>query len=88
MKEDRTSYRDKKAVNEINRRLISEDYISLTEFYSELGLSPTKVSDEIGWNLDDGLIEVYFSSQLADDGRPCIVLDYENPPIHGFSKFA
>ena len=78
----------KKAVNEINRRLISEDYISLTEFYSELGLSPTKVSDEIGWNLDDGLIEVYFSSQLADDGRPCIVVDYENPPRHGFSKFA
>ena len=31
-----------KAMNEINRQLISEDYISLTESYSELGLSPTE----------------------------------------------
>ena len=77
----------KKAQNEFNRRLLYEMYASLNEFYDEIGLSPTTIGDQLGWNVDDGLIDIYFSSQIADDGTPCIVLNYENdPPRYGYEK--
>lgn len=76
----------KKAVNELNRQMLSDMYISLSEFYDEIGLDRTKISDELGWNVDEGLIEIDFSSQIAEDGTPCIVVDYLNPPRYGFSK--
>lgn len=76
----------KKAINELNRRMLTEMYISLNEFYNELGLVETRLGDELGWNLDDGLIEPDFYSQLADDGTPCIVVDYSIAPRYDFSK--
>lgn len=78
----------KKAVNEVNRRLVYDQYISLNDFYSELGLEHTELGDELGWNLDDGLLELDFSSQLADDGTPCVVISYVVAPKYDYSKFA
>lgn len=78
----------KKAVNEVNRRLVYDQYVSLNDFYSELGLEHTELGDELGWNLDDGLLELDFSSQLADDGTPCVVISYVVAPKYDYSKFA
>lgn len=78
--------RIKRTVNELNRRMINEMYVSLSEFYIELGLETTRLSDDLGWNLDDGLIDVDFSSQIADDGTPCIVVDYRIAPRYDFCK--
>ena len=78
----------KKAVNEVNRRLVYDQYISLNDFYSELGLEHTELGDELGWNLDDGLLELDFSSQLTDDGTPCVVISYVVAPKYDYSKFA
>lgn len=66
----------KKSMNELNRRMLSENYISLNDFYYEVGLDNTKLGDDLGWRVDDGLIDLYFSSQLTEDGTPCIVIDY------------
>ena len=79
--------RIKKAENAINKRLLNEMYISLNEFYDELGLGSTSIGDELGWNLDDGLIDLDFSSQIADDGTPCIVVDYRVAPKYNYYKF-
>jgi hypothetical protein len=76
----------KKAVNELNRRMMNDMYISLNEFYDELGLSHTAIGYEIGWNIDSGLIETDFSSQIADDGTPCIVVGYSVAPKYNYSK--
>lgn len=72
----------------MNNRLISQDYVSLSELYSELGLDGTSISDLLGWRLDNGLIELYYSSQLATDGTPCLVIQYENPPTYDYENFA
>lgn len=80
--------RIKKAVNELNRRMISENYISLNEFYDELGLDHIGLGEELGWNIDRNLIDIDFSSQIADDGRPCIVVDYRTPPRYGYANYA
>ena len=75
-----------KVVNELNRRMTYENYISLDEFYSELGLESTKNSSYLGWNLDDGLIEVKYDSCLAENGEPCLYIDYMVAPRYEFDK--
>lgn len=78
----------KKAENILNKRMMNEMYISLNEMYDELGLSPTKLGNELGWNLDDGLIDFDFSSHLADDGTPCLAVDYAVAPRYDYSKLS
>lgn len=77
----------KKIVNELNRRMLSENYISLSEFYDELGLRHTKNSDDIGWNMNnEGFIEVYFSAVMSEDDKPCISIEYGVSPRYDFAK--
>lgn len=76
----------KKAVNELNRTMTYDMYVSLNDFYDELDLDHTTVGDELGWNLDNGLIEVHFGSQIADDDTPCIVVRFDNAPKYNFWK--
>lgn len=74
----------KKVENELNRRMRDEMYISLNEFYYEIGLDSISIGDELGWNIDNGYIELQFSSQLADDGTPCLVLGYLVEPRYDY----
>jgi ribosomal protein L9 len=79
----------KRIVNELNRRMVNgEDYISLNDFYCEIGIDPVSIGDELGWNVTRGLIEVSFSAQLDTDGVPCIVLDYDVAPKRGFNRWS
>lgn len=76
----------RKAVNTVNRRMYYDVHVSLSEFYDELDLEHTAISDSVGWNLDTGFIEINFSSHIADDGRPCIVVNYDTPPRYDFDR--
>lgn len=77
----------KKAINEVNARLLRESYVSLTDFYDELGLPPSKISDKIGWSSDDGLIELCTSAVLDENDEPCIGVDFRKAPTYDFDKF-
>lgn len=77
----------KRAVNKINRQIVCDMYVSLNEFYDELGLSHVPIGDDLGWNIDDGQIEIDFSSQLAEDGTPCLVINYSASPRYDYSTF-
>lgn len=78
----------KRAINAINRKIVCGDmYVSLNDFYSEIGLSPTRIGYDLGWNIDDGEIELDFSSQLAEDGTPCLVIEYNVAPKYNYSRF-
>ena len=79
----------RKIVNDLNYRLTTgtEEYISLSEFYDEIGLSHTSISDEIGWNIyRDGQIAVDMPSAKTDKGEPCLVLDYNVSPRYDYTK--
>ena len=76
----------RRVVNELNRRMLDEMYISLNEFYLELDLNPADVGEEMGWNVNRGLIDIHFSAQLAENDQPCLVIDHINPPKYGFDK--
>lgn len=77
----------KRAINELNRKMLIENYISLNEFYDEIGLESTSTGDRIGWNIDMGLIDLNFSSQLTKDGTPCLVIDFKVAPKYDFDRF-
>lgn len=75
------------AVNELNRQLLNEGSVSLNDFYYEIGLDNIKVGDDLGWDTrQDTLIELDFSSQLASDGTPCLVLDFAIAPTYDYYK--
>lgn len=76
----------KKAVNIINKKLLSYGYLSLNEFYDEIGLPSNDLGEELGWNIDNGLIEVYFGSHLTDNGTPCLTIEFENAPTYNYDK--
>jgi hypothetical protein len=75
-----------KVVNALNKRMISDmtGSISLNDFYYEIGLSSTSLGDALGWNVVDGLIEIELTAGKADDGNPCLVIEYERPPKYDF----
>lgn len=78
----------KKAVNEINRQVLCQNYVSLNEFYSLINLDSIPNGDLLGWNIDDGMIEIDFHACIVNDDKPCIVLDYSVEPKYEFDKFA
>ncbi len=78
--------RIKRCVNELNRRMRDEMFISLNDFYNEVGLKSIPIGENVGWNIDKGYIELYFSSQLTDDERPCVVINYSTAPKYGYGS--
>lgn len=74
----------KKAENELNRQMKFDDYVTLNEFYAALGLSDIKIGDTLGWDIAKGYIDLDFSSQLADDGTPCLVIGHHVAPQHTY----
>lgn len=60
------SDRDKiaRVVNELNRQMRDEMYVTLNDFYYELGLDGTQMGDMLGWNIDKGYIDISYSSHL------------------------
>lgn len=78
----------RRIVNDLNRRMRDEMFISLNDFYCAVDnpdLGPTKLGDMLGWNIDKGYIDLNFSSQLTTDGTPCLVLDYTVVPEYEYN---
>jgi hypothetical protein len=75
----------KKAQNDTNYEILHNNYCSLGDFYNRLGLPGTSFSEEVGWN-SDHLLEVVFSTVLADDGQPCLSLRFHVDPIRSYYK--
>ena len=78
-----------RAVNEINRKIVTgtfDMYASLNDFYDELGLPPVEAGDYLGWNIDDGDIEIDKHPGLTDKGEPYLGIGFNKPPHYGYSK--
>lgn len=82
----------KRAENKLNKEIITDAFdsgVTLNDFYDEIGIPGTATGDALGWNLRIGLIDIYPSAQMAEEGsdhegEPCIVLNYTNPPKYEF----
>lgn len=72
--------------NKLNRRLLDDMYVSLNEFYNEVGLRDVAAGHELGWSIDQGkgVIELEFSSILDTSGTPCLAVGFYTPPKYDF----
>lgn len=70
----------KKAMNDINYQILADGYATMADFYDKVGLENTKMANEMGWNMEHPM-DIYFGTTLADNGRPCIVVEYNAQPI-------
>lgn len=66
----------KRGANEVNRRMRTEMFISVNQFYQEIGLPPNRMGDDIGWHIDRGYVDPVFDTELAPNGKPCLVMDF------------
>lgn len=79
----------RRAVNNLNERLLFDTHVSLNEYYDEIGLEEIfPMGENLGWTVDPdsankGLIELDFSSQLAE-GTPCLVVGFSNAPRYDY----
>jgi hypothetical protein len=84
----------KRIENMLNKRMLHDvfGYISLSDFYDEIGLERTDISDDIGWNLEKGMIETETHPTICDDknspyyGKPCLAIYYLTAPKWGYDK--
>jgi len=75
----------KKAQNDTNYELLHNMYVSLSEFYSRLGLPSTGYSDELGWT-SDNKVDLHFSSTMTPDERPALSFTFHVDPIRNYHK--
>ena len=79
-----------KAVNEFNRILTYETYLSVNDFYNELenpNLTSIPLGEDIGWEINrDGLVEVRFDAALTKDKKPVLVMELSPAPEYGYDR--
>ena len=75
-------------LNELNYKLMQDNLLALNDFYDALGLQPIATGYDHGWNVDEGLIKIYFTSTLADNGVPCLALHFDNLPRYGYDRLS
>ncbi len=73
-----------RAVNEVNRNMRTDMYVSLNDFYYEIGLPEIKLGEYLGWNIEKGYMDVQFGSHIATNGVPCLVIAYSVAPQYGY----
>lgn len=76
----------RQAQNDLNQEMLQQSYASLNDFYQLVGLSPTTLGNEMGWNADV-MLDLSFSAKITEDKRPCIVINYNLAPVRDYYKF-
>ena len=69
---------------ELNKELVGNMWVSLNDFYYKVGLRAVTIGDELGWNVGYDLVDFDFSSQLAEDDTPCLVIGFRVAPRYDY----
>lgn len=77
----------KSCVNKVNENLLTDGFVPLNDLYYELGLEDIRIGDNLGWDIDNGLLSMRFDSVLSSDGIPCLVIDYEVSPKYQYGDY-
>lgn len=74
-------------INNLNRQMLEENYISLNDYYYAIGLSPVLQGDDLGWNVYKGYIDLNISAHITENGLPCIYLGHYTPPVYDYKAY-
>lgn len=74
----------RRAQNDFNENMFNRGtYSSLNDLYYNMGLEPIGIGEDLGWNVTR-TVEFSFSSMLATNNEPCLVIDHLTPPEHDY----
>ena len=83
----------KRVINSLNARLIREDYISLNDYYDEIGIDRCNLGEELGWSImGEGQIDVHYTSVNAykDSDKetpiPCMAVGFHVEPRYHYGE--
>lgn len=62
-------------VNVCEQELFSNEFLTLNDFYLQIGLPLQRLGDETGWDAARGGLDVEYSSMLSSRGEPVLILD-------------
>lgn len=56
--------------------------LSLNDWYDMINFEHLErgVGDKMGWDSNKSYMDIFFTADIADNGEPCLVLGYSNPP--------
>lgn len=75
-----------KAVNEMNRLMRDECFMSENDWFNMIGLDSVLLGDDLGWSIDTGYLDISYSSRLDEKGNPALVVGYVQlpRPLHSY----
>lgn len=73
-------------VNDLNHVMYSEGWVSLNDYYWEIGLEPIEFGDQIGWAIESGPLELSFGTTLLNNNRACVTIKFEITPKHMYAR--
>lgn len=77
----------RKAEIRLNKQILTDitGYVSLNEFYDEIGLERTDLGDDLGWNTSN-TIDIDFDLIKTDDDKALWVIYYTNAPKYKYDN--
>lgn len=76
------------AVNRLNKRMMTEMYMSVADLYSEIPANRIPpFANDLGWHINKDMIEVRIGSHLNSNGVACLSLDYDTIPFQGYQWY-
>ena len=71
----------RRAENTLNKQMLHDicGFVSLNEFFEEIGLDGTDIGDKVGWNTEH-LINLDITPGMTDKEEPCLVIGHYNAP--------
>jgi hypothetical protein len=79
----------RKAILTLNERIMDERYISLNDYWSELGLPETTVGNLVSWCIDKDKLDPDYECVVVQDGPykgwPCLVISFYCGPEYDYS---
>lgn len=75
----------RRAMNDINEQCINDQYASLNEFYSKVGLPTLPMGESLGWNTAN-MLELQFNYIGSEDGRPTLAVEFRDQPKMEYYK--
>lgn len=76
----------RRAENQLNHKINTSGYATVSDFYDMIGLPHTSISDEMGWS-SDKLMAVDYQAILSEDGQPCVAINFVTGPVRDYTRF-
>lgn len=72
----------RRVINDTNANLFTELFVSLNDFYFDVGLPPVGNGDDVGWAVERGLVDIKLHAVLTPENKPCVSITFTVEPKH------